>query len=967
MTAEAFFKNFPKLLLASGLLFWTAQASHAAKNKPAGYSLAPAGVRQENPFPADIPVVPGVIVARMRGGVPTHSRGGISGTASLKKISAIEARPFFNRRSVNPGPLDEILKIRLAPGTDVFAAAAEMAASPDVLWAEPLYMHRIFHTPDDPRVNSQWYLDQVRAFAAWDEFLKKFTQGRNPDVLIAVVDNGVYLSHPDLAAVMWSNAGERPADGLDNDGNGYVDDVNGWDFADDDNNVNPDPVSSNQDKWHGSGVSGIAGASTGNGLGVAGLAMNARIMAVKVATYEEPGVVPAGLEGIVYAVDNGADIINCSWGNGYNSTLGREVIAHACSLGCLVVAAAGNEAVETDLYPAAYEGVLSVAALDDTDRKTGFSNWGYSVDVSAPGSDMFVIWGDTDTKYTEWDGTSFSTPVAAGIAALVKGIHPNWTGLQVGEQIRVSADDVDGRNPAFRGKIGTGRVNAYRAMTVALPSIRIDQAEVREAASGNGNGILDPGEGAEFYFHAVNYLESAGDILVSFSSPSPYLSIENPLYRIAHLNTLEEMANTNAPVRMQISMSAPRGLTVDVKAELSSAEGFQGEEHFEIEIAPLYGSLANDRVSLTVSSTGRLGYIDYPENLKGGGFVFEPAGNILFEGAFMAGTGPDRVSNVARGEDQEFQDDDFSPVPGGELIIRKPGALSDETGFSIFSDSSGFNPIGLKVTQTSHVFDDGDLRDCVLFSYELENPGTDPIQGLCAGLFLDWDIDDAGKNKPGYDAGQDLGFIYSPEASLFAGMTVFSGEYERSAASLKNPRDIYDGYTRAEKWSHLSGGVQPVTDMQADDYSYVYAAGPMDIEGGDTVRIGFAMLAGESLPEIRQTAAAAREKWDSWFGSGGGGSGVPGQFRLYPVAPNPFNLQTSIVYDLPQDVPVALSVYDILGRMKKMIVHENQKAGRHQRTWDGGSDAAGTLPSGLYVLVIQAGSFRDARKMVLIR
>jgi hypothetical protein len=127
------------------------------------------------------------------------------------------------------------------------------------------------------------------------------------------------------------------------------------------------------------------------------------------------------------------------------------------------------------------------------------------------------------------------------------------------------------------------------------------------------------------------------------------------------------------------------------------------------------------------------------------------------------------------------------------------------------------------------------------------------------------------------------------------------------------------------------------------------------------------MLAGESLPEIRQTAAAAREKWDSWFGSGGGGSGVPGQFRLYPVAPNPFNLQTSIVYDLPQDVPVALSVYDILGRMKKMIVHENQKAGRHQRTWDGGSDAAGTLPSGLYVLVIQAGSFRDARKMVLIR
>ncbi|MBN1894917.1 S8 family serine peptidase, partial [bacterium] len=256
MNSEMFFQKIPKWLLAAALIFWMVQASHAKMTKPAESGRSPAGVRPESPFPTGIPAVPDVIVARMREGVQATSRS-LGGTASLKKISAVEAGPFFKRRALNPGPLDYILKIRLAPGTDVFAAAAEMAASPDVLWAEPLYMHRICHTPDDPQVNSQWYLDQVQAFSAWDEFLKKFPQGRNAEVVIAVVDNGVSLSHPDLAAVIWSNAGERPGDGLDNDGNGYVDDVNGWDFADDDNNINPDPQSSNGDKWHGTGVAGI--------------------------------------------------------------------------------------------------------------------------------------------------------------------------------------------------------------------------------------------------------------------------------------------------------------------------------------------------------------------------------------------------------------------------------------------------------------------------------------------------------------------------------------------------------------------------------------------------------------------------------------------------------------------------------------------------------------------------------------
>ena len=255
--------------------------------------------------------------------------------------------------------------------------AAALSEQAGVEWAEPNYTIELDAAPNDPAYASfqQPYLSRIGAPAAWD-----LTLGR-PETIIAVLDTGIDMAQEDLAGAIWTNPGEIADNGIDDDGNGFIDDVNGWDFADSDNKPE-------DDYGHGTHVAGIAAARIDNGKGIAGMAGRATIMPVDVFQYAI-GTYDALIRAIIYATDNGARVINMSLG-ATSYSLGEEAaVDYAYSHGVVVVAAAGNSGKEQYHYPAAHAHAIAVASTTADDYLSSFSTRGAWVDVAAPGSSIY--------------------------------------------------------------------------------------------------------------------------------------------------------------------------------------------------------------------------------------------------------------------------------------------------------------------------------------------------------------------------------------------------------------------------------------------------------------------------------------------------------------------------------------------------------------------------------------------------
>ncbi|HVT10659.1 MAG TPA: S8 family serine peptidase [Fimbriimonadaceae bacterium] len=281
------------------------------------------------------------------------------------------------------------------------------------------------YDPNDPVWPDQWDMKAIRTNYAWD------TQRGDPNVVVAVIDTGVFVGHPDLAPNIWVNAGEIPDNGIDDDGDGYVDDVNGYDFSH--NDGNPD------DQFgHGTACSGIVAAAQDNSIGVSGVAPYCRIMALKAATDDGYFYDSNNVAAYLYAADHGAKVLSMSFFSDRVSQSERDAIEYCWSHGVLPVAAAGNAASIYPYYPGGYEHVLSVAAVDGNLNKAGFSNYGSWVDVSAPG--VGVNTTTNDGNYTSgFAGTSAACPHVAGVAALCFSANPGATNEQVLEAIEDTA------------------------------------------------------------------------------------------------------------------------------------------------------------------------------------------------------------------------------------------------------------------------------------------------------------------------------------------------------------------------------------------------------------------------------------------------------------------------------------------------------------------------------------------------
>jgi subtilisin family serine protease len=477
------------------------------------------------------------------------------------KYSIKHVSPLLPKRHVSSSRrvFENVFIFLLREGSDAQALAEEYRALPGVEYAEPDYPVTLFDTPNDPMYQHQWNLhntgqEHYHIIRNWginnDELV--LTGGvddadidagdvyENPPdntttVVVAIIDTGVDMDHPDLADNIWTNPREIPDNDIDDDNNGYVDDVHGWDFA---SNMDPSAQGDNDptDEYgHGTHCAGIVAAIAGNSTGIAGVAPDVRIMPLK---FDPLPLVSRIAGALIYAADNGADVVNMSFGLIFRSDLIEEAINYARDKGVIHCAAIGNSGIDEFVFPAGYDATIAVGATNDSDRVTSFSSYGDHMSVCAPGRSILSLRADNtdmysgdrepgvhiiDTIYYLASGTSMACPHVVGAAAYLRSVSPGLTADKVQEIIETSADDIiDPFGLAWNlpGKdiySGYGRLNLRNALEIA-PKIRakIVYPAPNDILSGDVliHGLAD---GEDFSEYVVEYGEG--------SNPSSWMQI----------------------------------------------------------------------------------------------------------------------------------------------------------------------------------------------------------------------------------------------------------------------------------------------------------------------------------------------------------------------------------------------------------------------------------------------------------
>ena len=412
--------------------------------------------------------------------------------------------------------------------TDPEQVSEELSLSSGVVYAEPVPVNRIHRSvvradPNDTKYQEQTYLKHMRFPEAWD--IIKSEDASDP-IIIAIIDDGADWRHEDLLANLWTNEDEIAGNGIDDDRNGFIDDIHGVNLGNGDA-MNNDPSAPTTGNTHGTATSSVAGAVTNNSTGIAGAAWNAKLMHINAVCQvgEEFGEICGGYEGIVYAAVNGADVINASWGTFGDKRLRmiNQSLDFATDHGALVVAAAGNHGINADTglgYPQSHPRVLSVGATEKDSRKRAiFSQYGKTVDVFAPGVDILTA-SISEDKYHVETGTSFSAPLVAGVAALIKARYPEISPDSLREQLRLSSESIDTENPSHAGYLGRGYVNAEASLQPpTLPAVRVKHWSWKDD---DGDNQIDPGDEVTITATMINYLVDAQQLTLELIEAEDY-------------------------------------------------------------------------------------------------------------------------------------------------------------------------------------------------------------------------------------------------------------------------------------------------------------------------------------------------------------------------------------------------------------------------------------------------------------
>lgn len=862
--------------------------------------------------------IPGQLYLRFTPDAGIHNAEDIRSNPALQPV--LNSTPLLDSRPVFPGSaarggitgMERTFRLFFSTEADLAQIIEKLNGSELIELVEKIPVRQMYGPSNDPLWNLQYQhtlmqLDSAREIHFGDT-----------SVAIAVIDGGVNYLHEDLHSEIWINHAEdvdgdgflSPADldSTDADGNGFIDDVIGWDFVhlpgqgypgEDDSLADNDPMDFG---GHGTHCAGDAAAATHNGIGVASPGGNCRIMPVRAGMMAQngQGYIYYSAEGIYYAANAGAKVISMSYGGSGYSGVAQMAIDYSFSQGVTCVAAAGNDNDTIPKYPASYNHVISVAATDGNDHKAAFSNYGSWVDVSAPGAEIFST---TIGGYGNMSGTSMATPIVAGVAGAVQSMFPAYTPVQVADRVINTTDNIDALNPAYAGRLGSGRVNIYRALDKV---IRIYRFSIEDSAGGNANGRLDYGENAGLVLTLKNTFGNAANVQVRVRSLHPMLTISDSLIIFGNMALGNQASNQGAPFTMTVgSDSTVRFLPLDIR--VTADNGYEYHKYLELAVGQRDLLIINDD---SPSATSKLSY--YLEALDSLGRSSYDSWNTAQQGLpgpaemnypmIIWYTG-EAVQDVLTPEEQQFLKNYLDN--GGRLFL---------SGQNI-AESLSLQPSAADFLQNYlHVqFVSGSAND-----YDLHGVPGDPVGN-----------------------GEQYIILGSGGANNQNSVDVVT------ALPPALPAILYDENTAAGQAAvSVNGSFRLV--FFAFGWEAINDAGPAKRH----------LTLQRILNWLQGTTGM-----ETPFGD----SPLAEKPQLLPNYPNPFNPQTTIHFYLPERKQVTVGIFNNIGQMVTTLVNGTLAAGHHELIWDGQDINGQPCASGIYYLQLISGETREMQKLVLLR
>ncbi len=876
------------------------------------------------------------------------------------------ARPAYTACKV----LTDLCVIKLNSSASSSIIAGKLTSHPDIVYAEAMPQYTIDGLPNDPLSVDQYHLVRTHAVDAWD----LLTPGAEP-IVVGIVDTGIDTAHVDLQDQFWRNPGETGMDSLgrdkrsnkvDDDKNGFVDDWYGWDF------VGPDGISADNNPLpgnnHGTHVGGLVGALVNNNVGVAGMSPFVKLLPIKVGR-DSPASrsVEKSGDGILYAAAMGARVVNCSFGSSSPSFADLDVVQAATELGALVVAAAGNASSEQAFYPAAHQPTLSVAATDETDRRVFFSNFHHTVDISAPG--VNILSTVPDNKYLSQDGTSMASPIVAGVAAMTLYAKPNLTPESLRALLKATATNIDSVNISFVGLLGSGRLDALAAISAS--SARYADVIDVQFVDDNHDSLLVNGESVSITCRLHNILAPLNNARITITpAPSDFEPIiDVSASDVGAVATSDTATPVNA-FRLQIPDDAPLNGELKLLVWIWDTDTLVGRQLITYTVNPSYRTLHENNIAVTITTSGNLGYNDYPDNTQGVGLTWMNGPSLLFESGLLIGTEPSFLPNVVRGADPNFKDNGFAGH--GTVTIQRDVLPECFSATATFADSVDRFPVGLSVKETVFEGTADSVANSVVVAFDITNTTNITHKNVNASLFFDWDLGASGAedgvawdNNRGFAVVQNVEDLSIPTVGV-----AMVSPLPLNITAIDNGGgggvpSIYDGFIRAEKWFTMSRG-KLRTNSSLGDVSLMIGGGPFSLAPSETRQIVFCISVGKTLEDVTRYMNSAR-----LYASTLGLQSVP----YVPTAPQDHieSIANGPVYSPDQPItvrfalanlgPAELSVVDLLGRTVRLSVLESElAAGTYERTF--------AMPDGVpgvYFIVLRTATTQDAIPIQLLR
>lgn len=749
---------------------------------------------------------------------------------SVCKTKARRTTKMFNAKKQDKASaeINRIYRIEYDVNANPIVMAKKMAQCEGVEYAEPYWIPELLDVPNDPQLGSQYHLSITKALEAHD-----ITHG-DTNFVIGIVDTGVDIYHEDLVDNIYINY-DDPINGIDDDGDGYTDNYRGWDIACNDNN----PISNVQ--HHGTYVAGAACATTNNGIGIASVGYKCRFLPVKVAE-DINGSLVASYEGIVYCADHGCKVINCSWGSPAKSLLCDDVIKYAQEKGCLIVAAAGNTGTEVKYYPASCDGVISVTGTNIKDEKWALSTYNNRIDMSAPGEGIYTT--NYDSKYLSGaNGTSLASPIVAAAAALVWTHRPDYTAEQIGELLRVTADNIDTipGNAEYNGKLGSGRLNILKALTDSTsPSLRITNYSFTA-----DNDEFVPGAELKANIEICNYLKQVSSVTVTLTTPDNSAIVSNNALKIDSIGTF---GKCNLNFTATLADSLPENHTIEFQFNFK-ANGYSASQTLELIVNPTFKNIEWGNMECSIADNGKIGIYDY-ETQSGKGFIYQNKYDLISDGALILALDNDKIASA-------FQtDNEFIATTMPEIIKGNDSSCVKST-----IKPTDINGISI---QQNFIFDGKNLPNAMICDYTIVNSRKESFENASVGLFFDWDVVNSITNNANFDEKRNMGYIYNyGDETFYSGICLLTkGNAVPYAFEMDNDDErninVRDKFTNAQKWEAMNNA-NPTSTKSNFDLAHMLSCNQIEIKSNDTANVRFAIMCAENLYELNIIADKAKE------------------------------------------------------------------------------------------------------------